>query len=109
MKIRNRRALVTLAGGLLIALFGPIAHPSAPTALESPRGEPFIDETRWPAPELNEQSYKRWLEFIRASEDELKWRRMRWHKSLSSAALEAKRLERPVLLFTMNGHPCGET
>jgi hypothetical protein len=64
---------------------------------------------RWPTPELDEQSYGRWLKFIRPSEDELKWRQVRWHKHLSDAAEEARRLERPILLYTMNGHPCGET
>ena len=73
-------------------------------------GSSGIEEpTRWPAPELNEQSYARWLKFIRPSEDELKWRQVRWHKHLSDAAEEARRLERPILLYTMNGHPCGET
>jgi hypothetical protein len=64
---------------------------------------------RWPAPELNEESFGRWLKFIRPSNEELKWRQVRWHKHLSDAAEEARRLERPILLYTMNGHPCGET
>ena len=50
-----------------------------------------------------------WLGFIRPSEEELKWRKVRWHKSLSEAAAKAGKLQRPILLWTMNGHPCGET
>ena len=64
---------------------------------------------RWPAPDLTERSYGKWLEFIRPSEDELRWREVRWHKSLSEAAKEARELQRPILLWAMNGHPCGET
>ena len=64
---------------------------------------------RWPAPELNDDNLDRWLAFIRPSEDDLKWRRMRWHRELEDAAKEAEKLHRPILLWTMNGHPCGET
>ena len=67
------------------------------------------NSARWPAPELTDDNYRQWLEFIRPTEEELKWRQVRWHKSLSEAAAEARQLERPILLWTMNGHPCGET
>ena len=64
---------------------------------------------RWPAPELTDRSYGEWLEFIRPGKSELGWREIRWHKSLSDAAKEARELQRPILLWAMNGHPCGET
>jgi hypothetical protein len=64
---------------------------------------------RWPTPTLSDANYSEWLAFIRPASDELKWRNVRWHKSLSEAAAEARRLQRPILLWTMNGHPCGET
>ena len=63
----------------------------------------------WPAPELGDDNLARWVEFIRPSPDELSWQKVRWHGSLSAAAEEARELGRPVLLWTMNGHPCGET
>ena len=65
--------------------------------------------SRWPAPNLTDANYSEWLAFIRPTADELKWRKVRWHKSLSEAAAEARQLQRPILLWTMNGHPCGET
>ena len=61
------------------------------------------------APELSDDNYRDWLTFIRPTDAELKWRQVRWHPSLSAAAAEARTLQRPVLLWTMNGHPCGET
>ena len=66
-------------------------------------------ELRWPAPGLSDESYREWLAFIRPRESELKWRKVRWHSSLSGAAREARQLQRPILLWAMNGHPCGET
>ena len=67
------------------------------------------EPARWAAPALTDESYRQWLAFIRPSQEELKWRKVRWHKSLSEAAAEARQLRRPILLWTMNGHPCGET
>lgn len=67
------------------------------------------DAPRWPAPTLSDDNYHKWLTFIRPTQQELKWRDIRWHKSLSVAAAEAAKLQRPILLWTMNGHPCGET
>jgi hypothetical protein len=64
---------------------------------------------RWPAPELTDANYAEWLKFVRPTARELAWREVRWHKALSEAAAEARQLERPILLWTMNGHPCGET
>ena len=64
---------------------------------------------RWPAPNLTDDNYRDWLTFVRPTDAELKWRQVRWHKSLSAAAAEARSLQRPILLWTMNGHPCGET
>ncbi|MFT6864688.1 MAG: hypothetical protein ACJAVK_003256 [Akkermansiaceae bacterium] len=63
----------------------------------------------WPLPELTDANLDRWIDFIRPSGTELGWRAVRWHRSLSEAAEEARKLKRPILLWAMNGHPCGET
>ncbi|NNE90662.1 MAG: hypothetical protein HKN23_03360 [Verrucomicrobiales bacterium] len=63
----------------------------------------------WPAPEITEANLDEWMTFLRPSDEELGWRKVRWHHDLSEAAAEAKRLQRPILLWAMNGHPCGET
>jgi hypothetical protein len=75
----------------------------------APSGPGQEAHIRWPAPTLTDANYSEWLRFIRPASDELKWRKVRWHRSLSEAAAEARRLQRPILLWTMNGHPCGET
>jgi hypothetical protein len=71
--------------------------------------KPGEDAPYWAAPEITASNLDQWMGFIRPSREELGWRAVRWHRSLSEAAEEAERLERPILLWAMNGHPCGET
>lgn len=63
----------------------------------------------WPAPVLTDANLQRWITFIRPSKEDLSWRGVRWHRHLDEAAVEAQALGRPMLLWAMNGHPCGET
>lgn len=72
-------------------------------------GAGLASAAQWDAPEITEANLGKWLAFIRPSEAELAWKKVRWHGELEEAAAEAKKLQRPVLLWTMNGHPCGET
>ena len=67
-----------------------------------------IAQTNAP-PQLAKQNLDRWIRFIEAKPAELRWQEIRWHKDYESAVIEARQLKRPVLLWTMNGHPCGET
>lgn len=64
---------------------------------------------RWAHPELSDANYQEWIEFVQPTEEDLEWRKVRWHVELADAQEEARRLQRPILLWTMNGHPCGET
>ncbi len=41
--------------------------------------------------------------------EELAWRTVPWRAELRTAVLEASRLDKPVLLWAMNGHPLGQT
>jgi hypothetical protein len=66
-------------------------------------------EPKWPAPTITSENFSTWMEFVQPSEKERSWTKIRWHKELADAAVEARNLQRPILLFTMNGHPCGET
>lgn len=76
-----------------------------------PRGtvKPGEKAPFWAAPAITRRNLDEWQRFIRPSNEELGWRAVRWHRSLSEAAAEAKKLNRPILLWAMNGHPCGET
>jgi hypothetical protein len=40
---------------------------------------------------------------------ELAWQTLQWRDALADAVLEADAVDRPVLLWAMNGHPLGCT
>lgn len=69
----------------------------------------LTSNVRWPHPQLSDANLQEWSQFIRPTQNDLEWRKVRWHTELAVAAEEARRLQRPILLWTMNGHPCGET
>lgn len=60
-------------------------------------------------PVLDEKSHKGILEFILPSAEDAKWEQLGWRTELFAAAQEARALQRPILLWAMNGHPCGLT
>ena len=74
-------------------------HLAAAAAVAAQDGPPVLDE----------KSYKSWIEFLRATPEELKWEKLAWRTELGAAAQEARALQRPILLWAMNGHPCGLT
>lgn len=64
------------------------------------------DETSYtPSP----RNFQKWLEFISPNEDERSFERIGWRNQFWPAVEEARRLGRPILLWTMNGHPLGCT
>lgn len=79
-----------LVTGLVLASWSPAVAQDAPR-LESDR------------------DLERWLEFIRPSKAELAWERIGWRSRFWPAVEEARELGRPILLWTMNGHPLGCT
>ncbi len=83
--------------------------PSPTNALATTSLPPASGEVRWPAPVVTEDNLEHWVTFIRPTKEDLKWRDIRWHNNLATAQQEARRLQRPILLWTMNGNPCGET
>ena len=60
-------------------------------------------------PVLDDKNLKTWLEFILPSPEETRWEKLGWRPELGAAVQEAKALQRPILLWAMNGHPCGLT
>ena len=43
------------------------------------------------------------------SAEDLVWRSVPWLTEFRTALIEAAKLDRPVLLWAMNGHPLGQT
>lgn len=60
-------------------------------------------------PELSDANLRYWIDFIRPADDDKKWERLDWRTELGAALEEAKQLQRPILLWAMNGHPLGCT
>ncbi len=54
-------------------------------------------------------NFRQWSQFIRPSEKESAYRRIAWRTKFWPAVEEARKLGRPLLLWTMNGHPLGCT
>jgi hypothetical protein len=50
-----------------------------------------------------------WLTFIEPAASEQAYREIGWRNALWPAVEEARQLGRPILFWTMNGHPLGCT
>lgn len=56
-------------------------------------------------PELNDQTYAKWRDHIRAKPTELSWEEVPWRTTFWEAVIEAQQKEKPILMWAMNGHP----
>ncbi len=60
-------------------------------------------------PELTEETFSAALASILPDPAEIQWRQISWWPDLSAALREARAEDKPILLWAMNGHPCGMT
>ena len=58
---------------------------------------------------LTGQSFAAALAAILPDSAENEWRKIPWWPVLSDAIREARKQDKPILLWAMNGHPCGMT
>ena len=56
-------------------------------------------------PVLNDQTYAMWRDHIRPKPAEVNWEEVPWRATLWDAVVEARKREKPILLWAMNGHP----
>jgi hypothetical protein len=61
------------------------------------------------AQELRQETFDTWYSYILPKTSELTWRTIGWRGTLGEAWLEAREKGMPILLWAMNGHPCGCT
>jgi hypothetical protein len=54
-------------------------------------------------------NFRKWLEFIQPNGNEQAYKEIPWRNEFWPAVQEAKELGRPILFWTMNGHPLGCT
>lgn len=73
--------------------------------IESAPGEPGAP----PSQALSLDTLVQWASFISPSAEELRWKEIPWRESFWKAIHEGQIHGKPVLLWTMNGHPLGCT
>lgn len=69
----------------------------------------FAEEERTPVLELNDQNYAAWRDHILPEESELAWERIPWLTTFKDGIIAANDAGKPLLFWTMNGHPLGCT
>ena len=60
-------------------------------------------------PKPDASNFREWLTFVQPAAHEESYREIGWRNALWPAVQEARRLGRPILFWTMNGHPFGCT
>ena len=61
------------------------------------------------AQDLTEETYPNVRKSILLDSEESHWQKIPWRPNLGVAIDEARRQDKPILLWMMNGHPCGMT
>ena len=66
-------------------------------------------QERFGVPKLEASNFQHWLDYIRPSTTEQRWTAIPWRAQVWTAVREARRADKPVLIWAMNGHPLGCT
>ena len=59
--------------------------------------------------ELTEKTYSAILKTLQKLPVETHWKEIPWRPNFSEAIRDARKADKPILLWAMNGHPCGMT
>ena len=59
--------------------------------------------------ELTEKTYPAILKALRELPVETHWKEIPWRPNFGEAIVDARAADKPILLWVMNGHPCGMT
>ena len=59
--------------------------------------------------ELTEANYEKWRDHVLPKNWELSYRRIPWRTSFWDAVVEAQARDKPIFLWSMNGHPLCNT
>jgi hypothetical protein len=87
--------LLTAIAGLLPS--GPLAGQTSEVPLAKAKGE------------LHDQNYADWCKHILPDTGELAWQQIPWVTTFKDGIVAADVAGKPLLLWTMNGHPLGCT
>ena len=59
--------------------------------------------------ELTDATYAKWRDYLLPSPKDLAYKSIPWRASFWDAVIDAQAQDKPILLWTMNGHPLGCT
>lgn len=59
--------------------------------------------------DFNAESWRAYHAFVVPQAEELAWRNIAWESALWQAVERARREDKPLLIWAMNGHPLGCT
>jgi len=102
MRLINR--LGRTRWGLLTAIAGLL--PCSPVAGQSRDEPPAKAKAKV---ELNDQNYSDWRKHILPDTGEMAWQQIPWATTFKDGIVAADVAGKPLLLWTMNGHPLGCT
>jgi hypothetical protein len=78
-----------------LCVFALVVLPATPASLQ--------------AQDLTEETYPNVRKSILLVSEESHWQKIPWRPNLGVAIDEARKEDKPILLWMMNGHPCGMT
>lgn len=98
MTLNMGRSLGAVALAMIAAL---------PTAASAAEKKAVPAKTKDVAPTLSDQTYEKWFRYVAPDAKANAWRKIGWRTGFHEALGEAQKSQRPILLWVMNGHPCG--
>ncbi len=99
------RRILSLVGLLVAATVAPrVVHVLAESPTELPEFPPVAADI-----DLDEENYKSWRDHILPETSELAWEKIPWLTTFKDGIDAASKAGKPLLLWTMNGHPLGCT
>jgi hypothetical protein len=95
--------LIAWTAGLLVIL---TAMPSMSAAQDTPKAEGDAPLRANPL-DLTDQTYVALRDFILPKAEELRWQQIPWRPTWAEAVAAAKKDNKPIYVWAMNGHPLG--
>jgi hypothetical protein len=59
------------------------------------------------AEELTDKNYDTIRDYLLPKGDEEEWKKIEWRATFWDGVIDAQKEDKPIMLFTMNGHPFG--
>lgn len=98
------RRLVLWVGCWITVIF--VGQPDSSLSAQQPSQVPPPVEADI---ELNDMNYQTWRDHILPDLSEMAWDKIPWLSTFHDGILAADAADKPLLLWTMNGHPLGCT